>query len=299
MEELKAIVAQLERLNQKLDAVFPTMASSEVLEPALAYRWTGIQSRHPLQPIPDLSYTRLEDLLHIEDQKETLILNTQQFLRGYPANNALLWGSRGTGKSTLMRAILGAFGHQGLRMVDVPRTLLSELPDIQFALKGRPERFIIFCDDLAFEHDDANYKMLKATLEGSLSGTSDRFLIYATSNRRHLLPEYGEDNLKASWIEGELHQGEAVEEKISLSERFGLWLSFRAFNQDQYLDLVAHWLKVLGGSDDFERARADALRYALTRGSRSGRIAVQFARHWCGRKQLEQELNSNAPTTSL
>ena len=296
MEELKAIVAQLERLNQKLEDLFPTQASSKDLEPALAYRWTGIQNRNPLQPIPDLNCSRLEDLLHIQDQKEALILNTQQFLRGYSANNALLWGSRGTGKSTLIRAILGAFGHQGLRMIDVPRTLLSELPDIQSALQGRPEHFIIFCDDLAFENDDANYKMLKAILEGALSGDSGRLLIYATSNRRHLLPEYGEDNLKASWIEDELHQGEAVEEKISLSERFGLWLSFRAFNQDQYLELVAHWLNVLGEPHDFEQARPEALRYALTRGSRSGRIAVQFARHWCGRKRLEQELSSKVST---
>ena len=296
MEELKAIVAQLERLNQKLEDLFPTQASSKDLEPALAYRWTGIQNRNPLQPIPDLNCSRLEDLLHIQDQKEALILNTQQFLRGYSANNALLWGSRGTGKSTLIRAILGAFGHQGLRMIDVPRALLSELPDIQSALKGRPEHFIIFCDDLAFENDDANYKMLKAILEGALSGDSGRLLIYATSNRRHLLPEYGEDNLKASWIEDELHQGEAVEEKISLSERFGLWLSFRAFNQDQYLELVAHWLNVLGEPHDFEQARPEALRYALTRGSRSGRIAVQFARHWCGRKRLEQELSSKVST---
>ena len=296
MEELKAIVAQLERLNQKLEDVFPTKASSEDLEPAFAYRWTGIQNRNPLQPIADLHYSRLEDLLHIQDQKEALILNTQQFLKGYSANNALLWGSRGTGKSTLIRAILGAFGDQGLRMIDVPRTLLSELPDIQSALKGRPEHFIIFCDDLAFESDDANYKMLKAILEGALSGDSGRFLIYATSNRRHLLPEYGEDNLKASWIDDELHQGEAVEEKISLSERFGLWLSFRAFNQDQYLELVAHWLNVLGEPHDFKEARPEALRYALTRGSRSGRIAVQFARHWCGRKRLEQELSSKVST---
>jgi uncharacterized protein len=212
--------------------------------------------------------------------------NTRQFLKGLPANNALLWGSRGTGKSSLLRALLTRYAPEGLRIVQVEAHELVSLPDIVEPLRERPERFIIFADDLSFEADDPGYKALKAALDGALEGTPENVLIYATSNRRHLMPERMVDNLEARRVDDEIHPGEAVEEKISLSERFGLWVSFHPFNQDQYLEVVSHWLRRLGATPSAE-SRAEALRYALLRGSRSGRVAWQFARDWAGRQGLE------------
>jgi predicted AAA+ superfamily ATPase len=218
---------------------------------------------------------------------QALRANTEQFVNGLPANNALLTGARGTGKSSLIRACLHAFSARGLRLIEVDKRDLIDLADIVDRVVGRRERFIVFCDDLSFDANEAGYKELKAALDGSIAGAADNLLIYASSNRRHLMPEYMRDNLGAQYTEeGEVHPTEAVEERVSLSERFGLWLSFYPFRQDDYLDIVAHWLARYGLESAIDAARADALQFALQRGSRSGRVASQFARHWAGRRLL-------------
>lgn len=292
MDTLKCLLEELRRLNATLERWAPEAPEPIDFASDIAFRWTeGLKpGEGKLVPLAQTGKTRLSDLKGIDRQKKELDLNTRQFLKGYPANNALLWGSRGTGKSTLVKALLTEYQADGLRMIEVDRSSLMHLPAIQRLIRNRKERFIVFCDDLAFEQDDAGYKTLKATLEGTLSEQPDNVLLYATSNRRHLLPEYPEDNLSARWIDGELHQGESVEEKISLSERFGVWLSFLAFDQDEYLEIVAHWLSRHGLPGDFGEARQEALAYALLRGSRSGRVAAQFAKSWAGRRQLEQEI---------
>ncbi|BBL75174.1 ATP-binding protein [Methylomagnum ishizawai] len=281
LEKAAALVDRLERL-------VPAAPETVDWNASPAFRWRGAAARQPLQAIPRPHRLALADLLCVDRQKAELDRNTRQFLKGLPANNALLWGAKGTGKSSLVKALLNEYAATGLRVIEVDRQHLVELPDILDLLHPRPEKFILYCDDLSFEADDAGYKALKAILEGSFCAPPPNVLIYATSNRRHLLPEYAEDNQQARWIEGELHQGEAVEEKISLSERFGVWLSFHAFNQDQYLAVVRHWLDRLGTPlEDWETARSEALRYALLRGSRSGRVAWQFAKDWSGRLGLE------------
>jgi predicted AAA+ superfamily ATPase len=232
----------------------------------------------------------LDDLLNIEPQKASLVLNTRQFVAGHPANNVLLSGSRGTGKSSLIKALLTEFGSLGLRLIEVDKYDLLDLSEIVEPLYDRPERFVIFTDDLSFEAGEADYKALKAMLDGSIAATPDNVLIYATSNRRHLMPEFNRENQDAQHVSGEIHHGETVEEKISLSERFGLWLSFHPFTQDQYLNAVFHWLTRLNASlEDREAIRADALRWSLNRSSRSGRVAHQFARDWAGRARLSSE----------
>ena len=210
--------------------------------------------------------------------------NTRQFVEGRTANNVLLTGSRGTGKSSMIKALLNAFHAKGLRMIEVDKEDLVDLPDIVDLVADRPERFVIFCDDLSFEEGEGGYKALKTVLDGSIAAQSDNVLVYATSNRRHLMPEYMRENLDTKYTEhGEIHPGETVEEKISLSERFGLWVPFYPFNQDHYLSVVAHWMAQLGADGkQIEKARGDALRFALERGSRSGRVASQFARDWIG-----------------
>jgi predicted AAA+ superfamily ATPase len=287
MDALNPLLDRIAALLDRLEGLVPAAAPPVAWDSACAFRWRGADGRPPLQVIPRPQRLALADLLCVDRQKQELDRNTRQFLRGLPANNVLLWGSKGTGKSSLIKALLNEYAGQGLRIVEVDRQRLAELPDILDWLHPRPERFILYCDDLSFEADDAGYKALKAILEGSLSAPQPNVLIYATSNRRHLLPEFPEDNQQARWHEGELHQGEAVEEKISLSERFGVWLSFHPFTQDQYLEVARHWLAKLGaGLYDWEAARAEALRYALLRGSRSGRVAWQFAKDWSGRKGL-------------
>lgn len=254
---------------------------------AHAFRW---RDDGQLQAIKSPSIIPLARLHGIDRQKERLLANTQQFVAGLPANNALLWGARGTGKSSLVRALLGEFADQGLRIIEVPAQRLVDLPDLVNLLTGREERFLIFSDDLSFEADDGSYKALKAVLDGSLAAAPDNVLIYATSNRRHLLPEYQADNQSTRTVDagsGEIHHGEAVEEKISLSERFGLWLSFYPFNQNNYLHIVARHLQAqglaaqVGTEQPWERA---ALQWALARGNRNGRTAEQFARDWAGRQ---------------
>jgi predicted AAA+ superfamily ATPase len=212
----------------------------------------------------------------MERQKAAVTRNTERFVSGHQANNILLWGARGTGKSSLVKALLPAYAEGGLRLIEVDKEQLVQLPEILHQLHGRPERFILFSDDLSFEASEPGYKPLKAALEGSLSGLPDNVLIYATSNRRHLLPEYFSENRETCLVDGEIHPGDAVDEKISLSERFGLWISFYPFSQDDYLSIVEHWLQKTGQAMS-EEVRLQALRWATQRGSRSGRVARQFA----------------------
>lgn len=228
---------------------------------------------------------RLSDLQEIDGQKEKIQRNTEQFVRGLTANNVLLTGARGTGKSSLVKACLNEYASQGLRLIEVDKDDLVDLPDIIDVVSARPEKFLVFCDDLSFEDGEPGYKALKSILDGSVAAATPNVLIYATSNRRHLLPEYMKENLTYTHTDdGEVHPGEGVEEKISLSERFGLWISFYPFSQDEYLTIVQQWLAALGaGPDQIEAARAEALVWALERGSRSGRVAYQFARDWVGR----------------
>lgn len=290
MTDLAQLLTQASTLLDRLETLVPPRAEAPDWASVIAFRWRGADARQPLQAIRQPHRLALADLLCVDRQKAELDRNTRQFLQGLPANNALLWGAKGTGKSSLIKALLNEYAERGLRVIEVDRRHLVELPDILEFLYARPEKFILYCDDLSFEADDEGYKALKAILEGSLSAPPANVLIYATSNRRHLLPEYPEDNRQARIVEGELHQGEAVEEKISLSERFGVWLSFHPFTQDQYLSVVRHWLDRLGivAAEDWETARAEALRYALLRGSRSGRVAWQFAKDWSGRMGLEK-----------
>lgn len=257
--------------------------------PAAVWRSESLGGR--LVAHPDVDSIHLDDLLCVDKQKAALTQNTRQFLAGVPANNALLWGARGTGKSSLIHALLDEFYDDGLRLIEVDKFSLARLPEIALAVREHPYRFLVFCDDLSFEADDPSYKALKSALEGSIFRSADNVLIYATSNRRHLLPEYMTDNAQASFRDGELHQSEAVEEKISLSDRFGLWLSFYPFKQDAYLSVVEHWVRTLATKSSVsfewnEEIRAEALRWALARGVRSGRTAQHFARHWVGSRAL-------------
>jgi predicted AAA+ superfamily ATPase len=250
-----------------------------------AYRWRHDRYGMRLLPVKSPHRVRLADLLCMDRQKAEVVRNTEQFLRGRPANNALLWGARGTGKSTLIKAVFNAYVDRGLRLIEVEKEHLVDLVEIVETLDGRPERFLLYCDDLSFEADDAGYKSLKAVLEGSIAAPSDNVLIYASSNRRHLLPEMKAENQDVHLVDGEIHPGEAIEEKVSLSERFGLWLSFYPFDQAQYLQIVDHWLgRLEAGSCNNEGTRLAALRWARQRGSRSGRVARQFAIDQAGRR---------------
>lgn len=275
-EKLERLLDQLERLAQRAEALLPPKTTPDWSAMAYRYRAPG-----HLQAILHPQLIELEDLLHIERQKRALLANTERFLTHNPCNHVLLWGSRGTGKSSLIRAVLQRYSPRGLRVIEVARDDLVNLPDIVAPLTERPERFILYSDDLSFEANEPSYKALKAMLDGSLAGPPHNVLIHATSNRRHLMPEALDDNLKAKRIGKEIHPDEAVEEKISLSERFGLWLSFQPFNQTQYLEVVHHWLTRLDlAIPDVQAMEHRALQFALERGSRSGRIARQFANQW-------------------
>ncbi len=238
-----------------------------------------------LVPVRQVGAMRLDDLKEIDVQKEKIARNTAQFVDGRTANNVLLTGARGTGKSSLIKACLNEFAAQGLRLIEVDKADLVDLSDLVDLVAERPERFIVYCDDLSFDEGEPGYKALKSILDGSVSQASDNVLIYATSNRRHLLPEYMAENLTYQHKEdGEVHPGEVVEEKISLSERFGLWVSFYPFTQDEYLAIVAQWLQGYGISETaIAAARQESLVWALERGSRSGRVAFQFAKDYSGR----------------
>lgn len=266
------LIARLDSLLHRLESLLPAPARRPDGS-ALAYRWDPrrglVAVRHPHRVDPG-------DLLHLERQRRALERNTERFVTGTPCNNALLWGARGTGKSSLVKAMLQRFGDRGLRLVEVDRHELVRLPEIVEPLHGLPQRFVIFADDLSFDADDPAFRALKAVLDGSIAAPPDNVVVYATSNRRHLLPEFLKENLEARTENGEIHPGEAVEEKISLSDRFGLWLSFPPFTQDQYLAVVAHWMARMGAGDLDEATRRAALQWALARGSRSGRTARQF-----------------------
>jgi predicted AAA+ superfamily ATPase len=283
---LDQFLARAEALLARVEAILPPAAPQPEWERGFAFRWRK-RANGPsyLQAVALVSNIALDDLQHIGPQKEQIEQNTRQFVAGKPANNVLLTGARGTGKSSLIKACLNQFAKDGLRLIEVDKADLAELPDIVDLVAARPERFIIFCDDLSFEEGESGYKALKVALDGSISAQSDNVLIYATSNRRHLLPERMSDNMTYKHDEnGDLHPGETVEEKISLSERFGLWLTFYPFRQDDYLAIVGHWLASLGCSEaQIEAARGDALRWALQRGSRSGRVAWQFAKDYAGK----------------
>ena len=284
---------QLERLDhllQRLDEWMPRQLTEDDWKSSVAFRWrrkdTLFGKLGYLQAVKHTSNISFDDLQHIDRQKDQIYSNTKRFVNGKPANNVLLTGARGTGKSSLIKASLNEFSGKGLRLVEVDKEHLTDLGDLTDILANRPERFIIFCDDLSFEDGESGYKSLKSALDGSVAAQVDNILIYATSNRRHLLPEYMKDNESYRHTsDGEIHPGEVVEEKISLSERFGLWISFYPPKQDEYLDMVAHWLKHFGLTNQkIDAAKPEALIWALERGSRSGRVAWQFARHWAGQE---------------
>ncbi len=289
-EHFERLLQRAEALIERIESVLPQPLTAPDWSAAVAWRYRKRASGHgALEPVRQLATVRLEDLREIDAQREKIVRNTRQFVEGRPANNVLLTGSRGTGKSSLIKACLHAFAPQGLRLIEVDKADLADLPDIVDVVAGRPERFVVFCDDLSFEEGESGYKALKSILDGSVAAASPNVLIYATSNRRHLLPEYMKDNLGATPSEsGEIHPGEVVEEKVSLSERFGLWVSFYPFSQDEYLSIVAQWLGALGAdAATIEAARPEALIWALERGSRSGRVAYQFARDYMGRRPDE------------
>lgn len=291
MADLEPLIERGERLLERLEALTPASASTHWAAPA--YRWeAGGQglfghASGRLVPVSHPHRVALEDLLNIDDQKAALVRNTRQFLAGLPANNALLWGSRGTGKSSLIKALLTEYADAGLRVIEVDKAHLVELPEIVAPLRDRPEHYIIYTDDLSFEADDPGYKALKAILDGSLTVPPRNVLIYATSNRRHLMPEFMEENREARVRDGELHHGETTEEKISLSERFGLWLSFYPFSQEDYLAIVRHWIETMAPGSAGALDPKAAIQFATQRGSRSGRVARQFAADWVGRRALE------------
>jgi len=289
---LQRLVSQAESVLQRVDMLLPAPAAPD-WNASVAFRWrrrpTAFGWQSWLQPVRHRSSIALDDLQNIDEPKRLIERNTRRFVSGLPANNVLLTGSRGTGKSSLIKACLNAHSAEGLRLIEVDKNDLVDLPDIVDLVGERPEKFIVYCDDLSFEDGEPGYKALKTALDGSVAASSDNVLIYATSNRRHLMPEKMSENLAAVHTEdGEIHPGETSEEKISLSERFGLWVQFYPFRQDDYLAVVAHWLRHFGsGEADIAAARGDALRWALERGSRSGRVAWQFARDWAGGQATE------------
>lgn len=286
MSDLTAFLARAEQLLARVESLLPApLAVPDWSAPA--FRWRQQGGRGRLEAVHHPHRIRLEDLQEVALQKGRIEQNTRQFMAGRGANNVLLTGARGTGKSSLVKAVLHRFADQGLRLIEVDKDDLVDLPEIIDLIAGRPEKFILFCDDLSFEAGEPGYKAMKSVLDGSIAGMPDNLLVYATSNRRHLMPETMAENLQARHTDdGEVHPGETTEEKISLSERFGLWLSFYTFSQDEYLAICAHWLAVYGlSAKKIAKARQEALQWALSRGSRSGRVAWQFARDYAGRQE--------------
>ena len=285
-QNLDALIARGMQLLDRLEAILPQPLGAPDWNAAIAWRYRKRSSGHGvLEPVRHVAAIRLDDLREIDAQKEKIQRNTLQFVQGHPANNVLLTGARGTGKSSLVKACLNEYAGQGLRLVEIDKADMVDLPDLVEVVAGRPEKFMVFCDDLSFEEGEPGYKALKSILDGSVAASTPNVLIYATSNRRHLLPEYMKENLTYQHTEdGEVHPGEVIEEKISLSERFGLWVSFYPFSQDEYLAIVAQWLRGFGvGEDEIAAARQPSLVWALERGSRSGRVAFQFAKDYAGR----------------
>ncbi|MFN7087701.1 MAG: ATP-binding protein [Burkholderiales bacterium] len=289
MNDISKFFARAESLVGRLEKLLPAEAAPTDWKASIAFRWRKKDGRGHLEPVAHVHRIALRDLRGIDQQKQLVEQNTRQFVEGFPANNVLLTGARGTGKSSLVKALLNKYAPRGLRLIEVEKQDLVDLPEIVERICERPERFVLYCDDLSFEADEPGYKALKVVLDGSIAAASENCLIYATSNRRHLMPEYMHENLEYKHVGEEIHPGETTEEKVSLSERFGLWVSFYPFDQDEYLRIVAVWL------DHFKAPRAApetvekaALQWALTRGSRSGRVAWQFARDWAGRARLER-----------
>jgi predicted AAA+ superfamily ATPase len=284
-ESFERLMARVETLITRIESVLPQPLSAPDWHASVAFRYRKRSTGHgSLEPVMHLGNMGLDDLKEIDEQKDKIRRNTEQFVSGVPANNVLLTGSRGTGKSSLIKACLNAYAARGLRLIEVDKADLTDLPDIVELVFDRAEKFIIYCDDLSFEEGESGYKALKSILDGSIAAATPNVLIYATSNRRHLLPEYMAENLTYTHTDdGEVHPGEVVEEKISLSERFGLWVSFYPFSQDEYLSIVAQWLSSFGVSPAaIEAAKPASLVWALERGSRSGRVAFQFARDYAG-----------------
>jgi uncharacterized protein len=297
-ESVAELVALGRRLLQRLDGLLPNDGAPDwVCVHAAVWRVTPFGGE--LRAHAELDPIALDDLLCIDRQKAVIDANTAQFVAGFPANNVLLWGARGTGKSSLIHALLNRYAERGLRLIEMDKRAMGSLLNVVALVRDAPYRFILVCDDLSFAEDDASYKELKSVLEGSVFRSSANVLIYATSNRRHLIPEHMAENLAAHYDGGELHESEAVEEKISLSDRFGVWLSFQPFKQDAYLDVVEHWLRRIGERHGVparmtEAARREAVQWALVRGARNGRTAQYFARDWIGRLLTAQSHDADA-----
>lgn len=284
------LIAHAEALLQRLERILPADPAPIDWKSSMAFRWRRKASHAALEPVAHVHRIRLRDLHGIDRQKEIVQTNTRQFVQGHPANNVLLTGARGTGKSSLIKALLNEYASRGLRLIEVEKQDLVDLPDIVDLIASRPERFILYCDDLSFEADEPGYKALKVILDGSIAAASDNCLIYATSNRRHLMPEFMQENLEYRHVGEEIHPGETTEEKVSLSERFGVWASFYPFDQNEYLKIVDVWIKhfkVAGAGT--EAAHKAALQWSLSRGARSGRVAWQFARDWAGKQAMQAE----------
>ncbi len=286
-KDLAKLVARAEGLLARVEALLPPVIPDPDWRRVTAARWRKQGGRTYLQGVAHPHAIKLSDLVAVDEQKQAIDRNTRHFVAGLPANNVLLTGSRGTGKSSLVKAMLAKYAAKGLRVIEVEKGDLVDLPDIADRVAGRPERFIIFCDDLTFDAGESGYRALKVMLDGSISGGTSNVLVYATSNRRHMLPEYFSENLETRHVGEEVHPGESIEEKISLSERFGLWISFYPFGQDDYLAAVAGWLAHFGvkppaSARDMHARTQEALQWALARGSRSGRVAWQFARNYAG-----------------
>ena len=287
--DLERLINRVEKVLARFEATLPQAQPAPDWRKNMACRWRKRGNTGFLQPVAHPHKIRLTDLQGIDDQIRFIEQNTRQFMAGLTANNVLLTGARGTGKSSLVKALLNKFSSKGLRLIEVDKQDLVDLPDIVDLIADVAFKFILFCDDLSFDADEPGYKALKVILDGSISATSENLLIYATSNRRHLMPEFMQENLQTKYLGEEIHPGETVEEKISLSERFGLWVSFYPFDQDEYLTIVDYWLGELGvpERERNEKARSEALQWALTRGSRSGRVAWHFARDWAGRHKIK------------
>lgn len=285
MSDWDKFYKRADKLLDHLEKLLPATQPEPDWQTSIAFRWRRQGNSGFIQPVTQPHRITLDALCGIDEQKQRIDQNTQQFVQGFSANNVLLTGARGTGKSSLIKALLNKYAQDDLRLIEVEKHHLVDLHDIVEKIYQRPERFILFCDDLSFETDEPGYKALKVVLDGSIATVSDNVLIYATSNRRHMVPEFMRDNLDTKHIGDEVHPSEAIEEKISLSERFGLWVSFYPFNQDEYLDIVRYWLAYFGIPEMTALARTEALQWAIERGSRSGRVAWQFARDLAGRQQ--------------